>query len=269
MEFKNTWTRIAARWEENKSFKDLLMQAYENEDGPYMSGLQGVVDKIIGIDYVLTTFASNSGFGDGLSKRLQKFSDAYIDTSNNTLGYYLSDLLNTDYESSVADAYWLANKHETIQEYINKNKFLLDNASNYINEIYNTINKIQVNDDIEKAQKQKVLQTIKIKGDKLVKSCNNFKMLLKNDFNENNFKPFYVIKRYADGYYLPLDGDMHNEEIEDYKFADKEHAEKILQKLQQEFPDEDFSADSYDIIYISNQKENADFEKNFNRNQFN
>lgn len=260
MVYKNTWTRIAARWEENKSFKDLLMQAYHDDDGPYMSDLQDVVDKIIGIDYVLTTFTSDSGFGDGLSKRLQKFSDAYIDTSNNTLGSYLSDLLNTDYESSVADGYWLANKQQTVQEYINKNKFLLDNASNYVNKVYNIIDSIQVNDDIEKAQKQKVLQTIKIKGDKLVKSCNDFKMLLKTELNENsnlsNFKPFYLLyNEYGEildkNKNFDLDiSDMHNDFYNKvYKFETKIDAQSFVDDYIDAYWDKKFNGGEYEEIY--------------------
>ena len=171
---------------------------------------------------------------------------------------YLGDLFNYDYGmTDITNNYALSNGKQTIQEYINNNKYLLNNVSNYINKVYSIINNIKVNDDIEQTQKQKVLQTIKIKGDKLIKSCNDFKMLLKIELV--NFEPFSIIVNDALDFICDKNLNAAYIEQEIGKYKNDDEADDNLDNVDFDNPENDFS-----IIFIKNQKEYNDILKKYN-----
>lgn len=244
---KNTWTRIAARWnDENQNKVNIDTNAAE-----YCSSFEYDIMH-------LADYLTQKNF---VNDRVKKISDAtfnifetngtfYVLTEN---GYDLSD----DVEPGDNFDTYPDDMNELIEVINNMNKYI-SKYDLYMNKLINNFQQSK-NDKVTNYKIAKELE--KFKG-----AVNQFCQLLSQEYNNiEKFEPFYVIKRPADGYYLAQDGEMRSKNIEDYKFYDKGQAKDIIEDVV--FAD-DASEDDYEIITINNQKENADFEKDFNRNQF-
>lgn len=188
---KNTWTRIAARWEQNGSFEDLAFNKLLNahKDRNLLNSLQNLVgfeEFLIDIDNEIYNKKIN------ISNRIKKFVNAFrhnLGSENNVLEY-ICNTFGLEADDFYGDTLRL---HDNIIDFIKDNINQFANLKNSINYIYNTLNNIQVDDDIEKSQKNIILQNIKNIGDKTIKTYDNFKTLVENELKEDSFRPFYFI----------------------------------------------------------------------------
>lgn len=259
---KDAIRKEAARWEENVSFQKKLKEEFLNNPD--------FDDAVENIEYVDDFMILLSEDIEKLPKRVQKFVSAYcnyIGNGNvyqNSLGKYLEEILDIEdyYNGFSYNGYGeYGNSEIDIIDLLKKNLGILDVKSD-INFVKNAILNVKVDDDIEKAQKQKVLKTITVKGDKLIKSCNDFKMLVDKELSSNNggkgklFEaneidlvdniPFWYIVNVNTNTIADHDGANATNITEMAKFTDKSMAEDSIERWGEE---------NYKIMECNNMKE--------------
>lgn len=204
---KDNIKKAAGRWDkENKTFEQLVKEKMEEDDQ-----LRIAMEEVSEFDDFMLTIYFNDYDDKNLSNRIKKFVKAYGDFigggniySSSCLGGYLYETFDADFdEFSMSDMSFMAGE-ETLSEYIVE--YLEEYNSNLgqeIETIINTIKGIDVTDDIQKAQKRIILQNIQSKGQKLIKTYNDFKMLVDAELSSSDTDgmslPFVYVKNTKTG----------------------------------------------------------------------
>ena len=227
-------SKKAGRWVENVSFQKKLKEDFlKNPD------FDEAVDNIGHVDDFMILLSEDIG---KLPKRVQKFVNAYCDyigngnVYQNSLGKYLEEVLDIeDYYNGFSYTGYgeYGNSEIDILELLKKNLYLLD-VKEDIDTIINSISNVQVDDDIEKAQKEKILRTVQIKGNKLIKTCNDFKMLVDTELLSSNVEevdlPFVYVLNTKTRKPLKQDGADATRIEEVAKFKNDDDAMKLVDK---------------------------------------
>lgn len=222
-------SKKAGRWGENKNFKGALEDLFSN-NREFIKNIEDVA----AIDEFMLLLQEEK---DKLPSRLQKFVNSYCDyigngnIYQNSLGAYF-DYMFPDGDV-VGNLVYVPAKTDII-EFLKENNSRFSDIANVVSNIINMVSNIEVEDDIEKAQKEKILRTIKVKGNKLIKSCNDFKMLVETELLSSNVEsadlPFIYVVNLKTKKPLKHDGTEARKIEEVAKFKNDDDAMELVDK---------------------------------------
>lgn len=257
MEFKNTWTRIAARWNDEDQNKVNIDVNAAEFCGSFEYNIGFLANKLTQSNFV--------------NSRIKKISDTTFNVFETDGTYYI--LIENGYDIS-------DNVHE--DEYFNVSPKNIDELTTVINDIGNNISKYNNYMDklINSFQQNK---NDKIKNYKIVKKLEKFKntvnqfyqLLSKEYSNIQKFKPFYIIINNSANYIcnIDLNAAKYEDEIEKYDSFDAASYNISDIGTTYYIKDENgnevekqtgFTDDDYEIWDINNMKEYNNLLKKYN-----
>lgn len=244
MEFKNTWTRIAARW--------------NDEDQNKVNIDVDVAEFCGAFEYHIGFLANQLTQSNFVNDRVKKISDVTFNVFESNGTYYILTENGYDISDDVhEDEYYDVSPHninELIEVINNINKYM-SKYNLYMNKLINDFQQSKNN----KVKNYKIVKEL----EKFKNTVNQFYQLLNKEYsNIEKFEPFYIIINKESNELLDVDLHPVTKEEDVKKYYSEEDAKDNM-KFMAEAIYEQADEDEFKIILINSMKQYDDILKKY------